>query len=156
MEEFIDANGFKVQVRFEPHSFRENAKHVLVICLYRHQWLLTHHKTRGLEFPGGKIESGESPEEAAIREVLEETGAIIGSLSLLGAYKVSDVNGPFVKKVFLAFIDHLKRKEDYLETNGPVLVEKDVLLKERLEPQYSFILKDPMIELFIKKIESVT
>jgi 8-oxo-dGTP diphosphatase len=155
MEEFLDANRYKVQVLFEPHTFGEAANHVLVICLYHNQWLLTGHKTRGLEFPGGKIEKGESPEIAAIREVWEETGGIVQSLTPLGAYKVIDANGPFVKKVFLAVIENMEQRDNYLETNGPVLVAKDVLLNERFEPQYSFILKDRMIELFLKKIESV-
>lgn len=31
---------------------------------------------RGLTFPGGKIEEGETPEEACVREVMEETGMI--------------------------------------------------------------------------------
>ena len=37
------------------------------------------------EFPGGKIESGESPETAAIRECLEETGLAV---RITGAYPV--------------------------------------------------------------------
>lgn len=36
--------------------------------------------------PGGHIETGESPEEACIREVLEETGCDIAINSLLGVY----------------------------------------------------------------------
>jgi A/G-specific adenine glycosylase len=36
------------------------------------------------EFPGGKVETGESPEQAAVREVAEETGMAIHLLSAAG------------------------------------------------------------------------
>ena len=35
------------------------------------------------EFPGGKIENGETPEAAAVRECLEETGLVV---RVVGAY----------------------------------------------------------------------
>ena len=41
----------------------------------RDQWLLTHHLRRGLEFPGGKVELGETPEEAAVREFMKKLAA---------------------------------------------------------------------------------
>lgn len=36
------------------------------------------------QFPAGGIEAGESPEEAAVRETLEETGMEVKALRLLG------------------------------------------------------------------------
>ncbi|MDX3238909.1 NUDIX hydrolase [Streptomyces sp. ME03-5709C] len=36
------------------------------------------------QFPAGGIEAGESPEEAAVRETLEETGLAVSSIKLLG------------------------------------------------------------------------
>ncbi|KUL34828.1 NUDIX hydrolase [Streptomyces sp. NRRL F-4489] len=36
------------------------------------------------QFPAGKVEAGESVEQAAVRETLEETGLAVVALSLLG------------------------------------------------------------------------
>jgi 8-oxo-dGTP diphosphatase len=149
MREFLDVNGHKVQLIFEPSTFSEKVDHVFVICKYENNWLLTNHKTRGWEFPGGKVEKGESPEDAAHREVWEETGASIEKLTPIGSYKVTDSTGFFIKKVFLGIINGLEKKANYLETNGPVLIKEEELLKERFEYQYSFIMQDQMIELFL-------
>lgn len=36
------------------------------------------------QFPGGEVEPGESAEQAAVREVLEETGLVVSSSQVLG------------------------------------------------------------------------
>ncbi len=56
-------------------------KHILVVsCLVRNeqnQLLLVKHHQRGWELPQGRVEEGESLEEALHREVREETGVSI-------------------------------------------------------------------------------
>lgn len=37
------------------------------------------------QFPAGKLEFGESGDDAAVRETFEETGVIVGAISRLGA-----------------------------------------------------------------------
>ncbi|MGW1950654.1 NUDIX hydrolase [Streptomyces sp. NPDC001940] len=36
------------------------------------------------QFPAGKVEPGESPDEAAVREALEEAGVVVESLTIIG------------------------------------------------------------------------
>ena len=152
METFQDVNGCTVSLTFARNAFSKEARHVLVICKFYDQWLLTKHKKRGFEFPGGKREEGESLQEAARREVEEETGAILKSLEYLGEYQVQDEQNSFVKAVFYGEVESLQSKMDYLETNGPVLVSGD-LLSLRMEDSYSFIMKDKVIEKVIRRIQ---
>ncbi|MEH7745523.1 nucleoside triphosphatase YtkD, partial [Neobacillus drentensis] len=134
--------------------FQEKAKHVLVICQQGDEWLLTNHKKRGLEFPGGKSESGESLEEAARREVFEETGAILAELRFLAEYKISEPNRSFVKIVFWGKVKRIEKTSGYYETNGPVLVHGDIL-SQRFGDTYSFIMKDQVVEQCVKLIQKL-
>ncbi|PWW26224.1 8-oxo-dGTP diphosphatase [Cytobacillus oceanisediminis] len=151
METFFDANGGEVRLSFKKGAFDKEPKHVLVICRFEGRWLLTNHKERGWEFPGGKAERGESLEDAARREVFEETGAILKSLEFIGEYEVCKENDRFVKAVFYGKTGKVEKKNQYFETNGPVLVEGD-LLTQRWEEQYSFIMQDRVIERTLERI----
>jgi 8-oxo-dGTP diphosphatase len=142
---FLDQNGNKVELSFSQGFFGEEAKHVIVICQYKDKWLLTNHKVRGLEFPGGKCEAGETVEETAHREVYEETGGILESLQRLAEYKVTDAKGSFLKAVFWGHVQKIEKTDTYYETNGPIIVEGD-LLNVRFGDEYSFIMKDQVLE----------
>lgn len=151
MDEFLDIHGCRIRLAFHQYAFTNESKHVLVICRYRDNWLLTDHKRRGWEFPGGKKEPEETLEQSARREVFEETGGIIEKLYPIGEYEVSDHTSTFVKTIFYGSIKEIYRKESYLETNGPVLEEGDILERRFLD-FYSFIMKDDIVEKSIKHI----
>lgn len=51
---------------------------------------MVRHRRRGWEFPGGHVEPGETPWQTARREALEEAGASLGELGLVGYYVLSD------------------------------------------------------------------
>lgn len=83
--------------RFEHHVVRiprEAAAVVVadpdrgVLLLWRHRFV---NDSWGWEIPGGRIDEGESPEQTAARETLEETGWRAGPLRLIGAYHPSAV-----------------------------------------------------------------
>lgn len=154
MKQFLDVNGYRVELSFSKNKFHQEATHVLVICEYQGAWLLTNHKVRGLEFPGGKVEEGESLEEAAHREVYEETGATLFKLERIADYRVTDEKRSFVKTVFWGKIKTVSRTSNYYETNGPVIVQGDIL-QLRNSKEYSFIMKDQVIEECMKYIQKI-
>ena len=39
-------------------------------------WIMVKNRSRGWELPGGRLNKGEVPEEAALRELFEETGVL--------------------------------------------------------------------------------
>ena len=53
------------------------------------------------EFPGGKIEAGESPEQAVVREVREELGVIATPLERLESVSHDYAHGTRVEIVFM-------------------------------------------------------
>lgn len=113
---------------------------------------MTDHSKRGLEFPGGKLEAGETIEEAAKREVWEETGGIIETISFLGEYQVTEPSSaPFVKAIMYAEIQELETKSDYLETQGPILLEGE-LLPQLHTTRFSFIMKDKVVPLALEQL----
>ncbi|MCA0972841.1 nucleoside triphosphatase YtkD [Halobacillus litoralis] len=152
MKTFYDFYHNPVRLSFEDHPFSKAPKHVWVICRYENKWLLTKHKDRGLEFPGGKVEEGETAEEAAIREVKEETGAEIENISYVGQYKVEGKGGTIIKNVYYALISELTDQSHYFETHGPALL-KELPQAIKANKRYSFMMKDEVLPECLKRIK---
>lgn len=62
----------------------------VIVSSYNDKWIYCKHKERDTwEIPGGRIEAGESPINAAKRELQEETGALLFELQPLCIYSVA-------------------------------------------------------------------
>lgn len=68
-----------------------NLKYSVIIAKYKDKFVFCKHKERNTyEMPGGHIEKGETAEQAAKRELYEETGALEFTLKPICFYKVDD------------------------------------------------------------------
>ena len=64
-------------------------KYAVIAARFQNQWIFVRHRDRATwEIPGGHIEPGETPDNAASRELMEETGAEIFSIKQVSAYSV--------------------------------------------------------------------
>lgn len=70
-----------------------------VLLLWRHRFITD---TWGWEIPGGRIEDGETPSEAAAREALEETGWRPGPVRPLIAYAPNNGSSDVIFHLFVA------------------------------------------------------
>lgn len=78
--------------RPRPHARRPHVRGSVVVLERAGRWLVQRRAPGALlgglwEFPGGKIEPGESPEAAARRELREETGLSVGPLRSRGVVR---------------------------------------------------------------------
>ena len=146
--QYQDLNGYTCELSFEKNSFAIKSRHILVISQYKGKWILTRHSKRGLEFPGGKVEAGESLEDAARREVYEETGAHVRELEWFAEYVVYS-SKPFCKTVFVGVVDKVDRIP-LLETEGIVLVKE-----LELNNEFSFLTKDDGMRKILEKVKQL-
>lgn len=120
---FLDKDQREVQLTYKANTDNPTGNHVLAIPVYQGKLLFTRHKNRGIEFPGGKREHGESSIDAIQRELYEETGAYVEEMQYIAQYTVKTNDATrFVKDVYFIQVSSLANRTDYLETDGPCLL----------------------------------
>ncbi|EUJ37214.1 hypothetical protein PWEIH_11018 [Listeria weihenstephanensis FSL R9-0317] len=144
---YQDSLGNAVSIQFDA---TKEADDVLVIAKFHDAWLFTTHKSRGIEFPGGKGELGETNEAAARRETMEETGAKLDKLHRIAQYEVKTAERVFSKRVYFANVIGFVNQVDYMETLGPTLIAGDLANIVQQE-QFSFFMRDEGMQVVIKE-----
>ncbi|NLZ37212.1 MAG: 8-oxo-dGTP diphosphatase [Clostridiales bacterium] len=113
---------------------------------------------RGVAFPGGHLENGESLEQSAIREVYEETGLKISDLKFCGIVHWTNSDTGYNELIFYystsVFEGELKQSEE----GENFWVSLDELRRLDLSPgfdtQLELFLNDNVHELLIKYDDS--
>ena len=90
--------------------------YVVIAARYEEGWLFIKHRERGgYEMPAGHPEQGEDSVEAAVRELMEETGALGFTMEPVTYYSVDSGTGKKYGRLFLAKIDSLDEIPDRKE-----------------------------------------
>ena len=75
----------------------------VITARFEGRWIFVRHRDRTTwEIPGGHIEEGESSDEAASRELMEETGAIEFTLDRVATYSVENNSGIGFGRLYFA------------------------------------------------------
>lgn len=143
---------FDVRTKHEPAS-------VVCYIFSKAELLWVHHRDRGWEVPGGKLEPGETPLGALRREVLEEAGATITNERWVAEYRIqvdegdSRLLGQTYKWVYFATLESLGQRlatEEILSVKlEPARAPEEVQRNTDVSP----IMKDAVYECLWPKVQ---
>ena len=116
----------EVKISFDPVGTIDNRNLTYVVMGAREnsKWIFVRHRDRiSWELPAGHIEPGELPDEAAQRELYEETGTTEARLEPLSDYTVTINGKPSHGRIYYAAVE----KRDLL----PEMEIAEIVLREK-------------------------
>ncbi|MGD0341044.1 MAG: NUDIX domain-containing protein [Bacteroidales bacterium] len=88
----------------------------VITARFKGSWIFVRHRDRTTwEIPGGHIEKGESSDEAASRELKEETGAIDFTLKCVATYSVEKDCSTGYGRLYFAEVERIGEIPDISE-----------------------------------------
>ena len=110
-------------------------------------------KSLSVEFPGGVIDRGEEPEQAARRELLEETGCRAGKLTKLGQVNPNPALFSNTAHVFLAQDLECTNTQDLDKDEfvNVIRVPVDQIIKDMGTEQFPHALMSTAMMFYLKK-----
>jgi 8-oxo-dGTP diphosphatase len=98
-----------VEVKIHPTG-KDHGQYLFVVIgtLYKGKWVWVKHRKRDTwEIPGGHIEPGESADDAAKRELFEETGATSFTIEAICDYSVTQGDKSGISRLYLAQVEEI-------------------------------------------------
>jgi 8-oxo-dGTP diphosphatase len=114
------------EVKFYHPSFEPNREltYSIISAHYKNRWIFVRHQNCStFEIAGGHIEIGETSQDTARRELMEETGALRFSLECVATYSVDKEGMTGYGRLYLAEVFELGQVPDVSEIAEVVLFD---------------------------------
>ena len=114
------------EVKFYDSSFEPDGvfTYSVISAKFGNRWIFVrHHKRTTWEIAGGHVEKGETSEDAARRELMEETGALKFDMACVAAYSVKKNGKTGYGRLYFAKVLELGPIPDISEIAEVVLLD---------------------------------